>query len=340
MLRLTPMKTIYCSAILILGVFAGALPLEAARISEPGSTFYGRVVSRAGDREFPITAGELSWTIVVPNQANREYTMTARLESLAEGRFSYKLTIPHQALAFDLTVADKSVPLTAAGWRMRHVKVLVNGKEATLVAPATDDFTARQAARAATYRIDLVLTQPSLDSDGDGLPDWWEDQNGTDKWNPNDAPIGDTNNNATENKAEFTGRTFAEWRQYFFPGAQSDLQTFGQQDSDGDGVANLLEYAFEMNPTVAEGSSNRLPRARVINGRLGIVFGRRVAATDLDYQVEISGDLMHWKAAADLLEEAALPERDAAPGLSCVCARSTGEDASVVFLRVHVGLKP
>jgi hypothetical protein len=334
------MKTIFCPALLLLGLLAAPRLLPAARISEPGTTFYGRVVSRLGEREFPLSTGDLQWTIAVPNQGNREYTFTTHLEPLAEGRYSYKLTLPHQALAFDLTVGDKTIPLTAAGWRIRHVKVLVSGKEAILVAPATDEFTAGQAGRAATYRIDLVLADPPVDSDGDGLPDWWEDQHGTDKWNPNDASVRPGDKTATEKKTGFTGHTFAEWRQYFFPGAEGDLPAFGRQDSDGDGVVNLLEYAFAMDPTVADELSNRLPRASMVNGRMGVIFGPRMAATDLEYRVEISGDLIQWKTGADWLEEAALPENDASAGLRCVCARSPGEDASVVFLRVVVGLKP
>src|SRR5262249_13824841 len=151
-----------------------------------------------------------------------------------------------------LSVAEKTVPLTAGGWQIKHVLVSVDGKPVSLLAPATDQFTAGQASRAGTYRIDLVLGETAIDSDGDGFPDWWEDQHGTDKWNPNDAPARGGGNTTGDSKGEFTGHTFAEWRQHFFPGTTGDLQVFGQQDPDADGIANLLEYAFEMNPEVAD----------------------------------------------------------------------------------------
>src|SRR5262245_1739484 len=108
---LTPMKTIYYPALIIFGILAGTVPHQAARISEPGTTFYGRVVTRAGDREFPITAGELKWIVASPNEAGREYTLTTSLEPLGGGRFSCRLTVPHQALAFDLTMTGNNVPL-------------------------------------------------------------------------------------------------------------------------------------------------------------------------------------------------------------------------------------
>jgi hypothetical protein len=248
--------------------------------------------------------------------------------------------VPHQALAFDLAVTGDYVPLTAEGWRLKHVQVLVNGEPAMLDAPATDDFAARQADRAATHRIDLVLARPSTDSDGDGVPDWWEDQNGTDKWNPNDGRGPALTNGASgDSTTEFTGRTFAEWRQHHFPAATGDLQTFAQQDADGDGIANILEYAFELDPRAdSSGQTERLPRQQVLAGRFGIQFHRRLASTDLNYQVEYSQDLTQWRSDADTLEEVAQP--GASAGQSCVCARATTADGSVLFLRVRVALKP
>ena len=332
------MKTIYCPAILMFGIFAGTLPIQASRISEPGTTFYGRVVSRVGDHDFPVTAGELKWTLVSPNDAAREYTLTTRLEPLGGGRFSYRLTVPHQALMFDLAVAGNNVPLTVAGWRLKHIRVLVNDEPAMLVAPATDDFTASQANRAATHRIDLVLSRPSTDSDGDGLPDWWEDQNGTDKWNPNDGQRpGSTTGGNGNSTAEFTGRTFAEWRQFHFPASSGDLQTFAQQDADGDGIGNLLEYAFNLDPRAdSSGQTDRLPRHQLLEGRFGIQFQRRPTATDLNYKVEYSQDLMQWRSDTETLEEVA-PVANA--GQASVRARENTADGSMLFLRVRVALQ-
>lgn len=334
------MKTILCPILLVLGLMAAPLAVPGARISEPGTTFYGRISTRVNDREFPVTSGELKWTLASPNQAGREFTLTTQLEPLGGGRFSYRLTIPHQALAFDLSVTGNNFPLTAAGWRMRHVQVLVNGEAATLVPPATDDYTASQASRAGTHRIDLVLTRPSTDSDGDGQPDWWEDQNGTDKWNPNDPGIpGGTGGGTGTPSGEFTGSTFAGWRQHYFPNSTGDLDTFARQDPDSDGIANILEYAFELDPRVDSSSqASWLPRQLMLADRFGIQFHRRQAARDLNYQVEYSQDLTQWRSDSETLEEVAQP--GASTGQSCVCARTRMADGSMLFLRVRVVLTP
>ena len=58
----------------------------------------------------------------------------------------------------------------------------------------------------------------------------------------------------------------------------------------------------------------------MLAGRLGIQFQRRLAATDLNYQVEYSQDLTQWRSDADTLEEVAQPGAGR-PVLVCALAR-------------------
>jgi hypothetical protein len=85
---------------------------------------------------------------------------------------------------------------------------------------------------------------------------------------------------------------FEGWRaRHFAPG---DSAGSALADPDGDGVPNLLEYAFGGNP---HGSSRqRLPVVQSEGGRLRLSFMRSRDAGDLIYVVQASEDLLDWTA--------------------------------------------
>jgi hypothetical protein len=63
-------------------------------------------------------------------------------------------------------------------------------------------FTVRYAGQTSVQLTDLVI----VDSDSDGLPDWWEDRYGLDKHNPADAAL-DADSDGVSNLNEFLGGT-------------------------------------------------------------------------------------------------------------------------------------
>ncbi|MEO7319789.1 MAG: thrombospondin type 3 repeat-containing protein, partial [Chthoniobacteraceae bacterium] len=121
--------------------------------------------------------------------------------------------------------------------------------------------------RATWLRADISLTDsrlvkaapgPIADADGDGLPDFWENQNGLDPNNPNGLE----------------GRN---------------------GDRDGDGVSNMLEFLAGLNPNdAAEG----LVAVTPIISRNGVAWRLQLRTIpNRRYQIETSADLGAWSPA-------------------------------------------
>lgn len=303
-------RTLACGA-LLLGQLAFT-PIDAAaaaRISEPDTVLYGRVVQRLAGREFQLIEGELACVLKTGGAAGREYRFTTRLRPLGGGTYSYQLRIPHEVLAYDLAVSDAKMPLTAASTAVQRLSLALDGQPLSASATAVDGFSLSQQTRAAARRVDLELAVQGADSDADGLPDWWEDSHGFDKWDPADASeafppavVPPPPPSARE------ARTFAEWRASLFPGDSRSLDTFGADDADGDGISNLHEYAFDLDPLHADASAlAALPRIITVDGRVGLAFRRRPLASDLTFTVEASEDLLGWRNGTAETETVATP---------------------------------
>lgn len=153
--------------------------LHASQISEPATLFYGKVVGTADVQPCLITEGRLTW--VIRRSDGVDVTLKASLFAYHNGLYSYRLDVPHAAMGLGLTAGSESVPLSLYEQTHRHQSVTLDGEPVTLLGPAGAVFTSAQLLRSATYRLDLGVDRRSADSDGDGLPDWWEDRYGLDK---------------------------------------------------------------------------------------------------------------------------------------------------------------
>jgi Fungalysin metallopeptidase (M36)/Viral BACON domain/Fungalysin/Thermolysin Propeptide Motif len=117
-----------------------------------------------------------------------------------------------------------------------------------------------------------VLASP--DSDGDGLPDFWETANSL-----------ATGNNNGDNGA--------------------------QGDPDADGIPNFLEYALNLNPHAA--STTGLPYSvKMINpvdgqDYLEFTYRRRIGAPGITYTIETSADCVTWSSSTAQYQNAAGP---------------------------------
>lgn len=84
----------------------------------------------------------------------------------------------------------------------------------------------------------------------------------------------------------------AAWRQLWFGSADDSGDAADGADPDGDGIVNLLERAFGLDPTRADRS--RLPKGRLDGDVFVMEYRRAVAATDLVFAPEWSQDLAQW----------------------------------------------
>ncbi len=101
---------------------------------------------------------------------------------------------------------------------------------------------------------------------------------------------------------------FASWQvPNFSPIERANLAISGPQaDPDGDGLANLLEYALGLPPKTAD--INDLPTGAINSGSLTLTFNKNRAASDVVFTPEVSSDLSLWQSGPAFIEQTLLSE--------------------------------
>lgn len=121
-------------------------------------------------------------------------------------------------------------------------------------------------------------------------------------WQPRVVEVDAFVSSATSGEGGFAG-----WRSDHFTEAElADENISGPAaDPDGDRIPNLMEYALGRDPKVA--SADNLPVSGVVTHSgedyLALSFRRPSAISDIDYIVEVSGDLISWSPDAVALDE-------------------------------------
>ncbi len=136
--------------------------------------------------------------------------------------------------------------------------------------------------------------------------------------------------------------SFAGWAAAAFPGATTDLASFAGRDEGGQGIVNLLRYAFQLDPNNPSASMANCPKFEIQGDRFTVSFHRFAAATDLRYIVEASNDLRTWHATPDFVEPF-LPAGQAEDSqMDTAWYRTTPyvSEANPMYLRVRVVYAP
>lgn len=183
-------------------LLASGMAMSAATVPEPSTLCYGKVMYRAHGNEYQLREGTLTW--ILSDQSGGLHTYTTALEDIG-GVYSYRIGIPHQVLASGLSVDPSVIPLAVGETRYDFVSIEVDGQPAEILWSETDFLKLLQSSRAATHRIDLQISFDLLDTDGDGMPDWWEQLYGLD-WQTPDGNL-DGDGDGWNHLAEFLGGT-------------------------------------------------------------------------------------------------------------------------------------
>ena len=131
---------------------------------------------------------------------------------------------------------------------------------------------------------------------------------------------------------------YASWQTARFTAEQlADPAVSGDAaDPDGDGRANLLEYALATAPLAADATENNPAPGLDADGRLTLAYTRPAGRDDLAYLVEWSSNLADWYSSSEYVEQ--LPASPAPDGGELVTARAVAPagDPPRQFLRLRV----
>lgn len=181
-----------------------------ATLPEPDVIVYGKVINRYGGVKAQLTKGTLTWQIQKQGSADAQI-YTTQLQSLADGKYSYRLAIPQQIVIKSLPVLqdlannDAAINATAKAHQFNLIAVEVDEQTATIVPPTKSWLKLGQGQRGQAVEIDLQISAPFKDSDGDGMPNIWEERFGL-NITKNDAQL-DKDKDGLSNLEEFTQAT-------------------------------------------------------------------------------------------------------------------------------------
>ena len=109
-------------SLMLLGAVAlaigGVTASRAATLSEPQTVFYGRIINRLSGQTYVLSEGTLSWRIRRSNGSL--VTLTTKLQPVKDGIYSYRLNVPHAALALGLVGSTGNVPLRSVDDKHSH----------------------------------------------------------------------------------------------------------------------------------------------------------------------------------------------------------------------------
>jgi len=156
----------------LMGAVCCSQQVWSEAIPEPSLVLYGQARDNTGGLDARLTSGELSWTWV-PVGGGAPVVVATQLANVND-QFSFVLFIPCESEAAGRTVSSNTLKLALPSATYVRTNVTWNGQPLVFRNAGQGSFTLSATARGRVERVDLGLGQFPADSDGDGLPDWWE----------------------------------------------------------------------------------------------------------------------------------------------------------------------
>ncbi len=192
----------FISATVLFGLSAASVHAEG--FSDADALFYGQVRQVGGAQTTLLQSGELEITFANQNDSANTVTLSTALRPTGQGDskpYSYALRVPLRYLPNARQKSD-FLSISAQEVDFRIQGITINGRSATLPDGSLEFYGLSFASRGSQHRLDLIVEGDSTDSDGDGLPNWWETLHGLDPNDPGDAD-GDLDSDGWSNGEEF-----------------------------------------------------------------------------------------------------------------------------------------
>ena len=174
-LMLSSMKSsnLICAGATLLAVLLAApASTSASGIPEPSLTLYGVVLNKINGATTRLTHGEIRWTFK-PLNGGAWVTVTNQLVNIND-QFSYMIQVPCESEVVGFTISPNVLKVPTAPASVDRATVLINTQAVTFANAAQATMNLGAYERGRVERVDLQVGIAPVDSDGDGLPDDWE----------------------------------------------------------------------------------------------------------------------------------------------------------------------
>jgi hypothetical protein len=181
----------------------GAGSASAAGFSEPPLMVHGKILKLGQGGGYQMFSGTLHVRLVSRQDPTHVVDLDIPIRKAgASGEYSYRTEIDQHT---DPPSDQLSTTLRVGGGLHSYAlqSATVDGHPASLLDPGqSGDITTGFSERGTEIRLDFRTDLPMPDTDGDALPDWWEELHGLDPLNAGDA-LKDADSDGWSNRREF-----------------------------------------------------------------------------------------------------------------------------------------